>query len=451
MKKKRIAIKTRSDGVITGYMVTTGKTVPEGYTAIIEVDEGIILSGPSVVQAYKYSEGHIVRRTKKEIKKDTKKIRKRPPQTDNVYYPTVHNFENDIIQELAKGTKRIREIVLLVVFLALFLGIAASSLVSYLVTFSNALLISLISSLLLSATFLFFYFRREYGQKLGRFRVPTAIVYSIDKREVPLPRVISLGRRFSAIRIPMIISARKLFKTLGKSELLKQNPFIQSQITVFLLILNKMNEMNQMGAGRSLGPSIDIGPFAGAGMYKSLSFYVAPIEDLCPSEKDLFLVQEAMPHLKSILLPLGLSLQITFLGPDKPCMLAFKTQGLTFTLSVSMGQGNRLELSQWARTFTLASDQLYADGVVLDATVQYGGLKNRLKSAFLFRGIWSIYDYLKWCSDTILWVTDYLGWLEDDTEIPQEHAFVLVQEQPITYQAVVNTGNPLLPKIVFTE
>jgi hypothetical protein len=447
----RVAIQTKSDGVITGYMSYAGADIPEGYAAIIDIEDGIIVGGPDIVQAYKFSNGAIVRRTAKEIRKDARKFRKQPPQTDRIYFPSADRFAKDVIQELSAGGRRTREIVLLVFCLALTIGVSAASLVSFVAQPSSILLWLLIGSFIASVAIASIYLSREYGRKIALFRVPTAIVYNPTSREVALPRIINLGTRLSGARYPMIIASRSLFRKLNKFDLLKQNPFLQSQITVFLLILSRMNEMNQFGAGRSLGPSIDIGPFSAAGMYKSLPFYVAPLEKICPSEKDQFLIQEAMPNLKSMILPLGMSLAITFLSPSKSCTIRFSNRDLEYSISVSMGTGGGLQHSQWARTFNSMPNQLVADGVVLDGSIKYGGLSNRISSAFSRKAKWSLYDYLNWVSDTMQWITDYISWLENDTDIPQSRAFVLTQEAPITYQALVNTGNPHFSGIVFDE
>jgi hypothetical protein len=447
----RAAIQTRPDGVITGYFSYTGADIPEGYAAIIEIEDGIILGGPDVVQAYKFVNGAIVRRTAKEIRKDARKFRKQPPQTDRIFFPSADRFAKDVIQELSVGGRRTREIVLLVFSLALAIGIAASSLVSFAVQPTSTLLLMAVGAFVASVAVVSIYLSREYGQKMALFRVPTAIVYNPTSREVALPRIINLGTRLSGARYPMIIASRSLFRKLNKFDLLKQNPFLQSQITVFLLILSRMNQMNQFGAGRSLGPSIDIGPFSSAGMYKSLPFCVAPLEEICPSEKDQFLIQEAMPNLKSMILPLGISLGITFLSPTKSCTIRFWNRDLEYSISVSMGTGGGLQHSQWARTFNSAPGQLVADGVVLDGTIKYGGLGNRIRSAFSTKAKWSLYDYLNWVSDTMQWITDYISWLENDVDILQSLAFILATEVPITYQAMVNTGNPQFSAIVFDE
>ncbi|MBE3144079.1 MAG: hypothetical protein IMZ61_09185 [Planctomycetes bacterium] len=191
----RIAIQTRDDGVITGYMSYSGADVPEGYTAIIEIEDGIIVGGPDVVQAYKYSKGAIVLRSSKEMRKDARKYRKHPPQTERIFFPSADRFAKDAIQELSVGGRRTREIVLLIFSLALTLGVAASSFVSLTISPTLSLLLVMLGSLVASIAIACIYLTREYGQKIALFRVPTAIVYNPTSREVPLPRIINFRTR----------------------------------------------------------------------------------------------------------------------------------------------------------------------------------------------------------------------------------------------------------------
>jgi hypothetical protein len=415
--KRRLAIQTRKDRVITGYQVAPTGAASEGFTAVVEVDDSELIIAPGVPLSFRYVDGKVQRRPEKEIRAEAR--RQKFPRTSAPvkYLPSGEELSTDLLTEISTKDQKARELVAVAVLLAAGINLFASSLYALIQPMVSPVVIG-VASLVLILCVSARYFAREYRRQLCVFRVSTAIVLNRQSGEVALPLVLSSKEAAFDYHEPFVVTVRGILPQLAKFNILKEAPFRIHETATLVCLLKHLHVRLFMSPPNTIGDPVEVGPIMGMAAIKTLPQRIQYLETACQDSRDGLVLSEVLPDVEHIILPAGMALSASFLQKDKPAELRFTTAALELRISAALGGGGTLEFSTWNRTFNMPKNELFYSALVLDLSVGYGGLLNTLSSRFQTRGVWTFDDYAVWFSQVVSWFADYLFWLHEEKDIP---------------------------------
>ena len=264
-------------------------------------------------------------------------------------------------------------------------------------------------------------------------RTATAIVFHQKNKRIPLPLKIKLKPRLSKIETPFIIEVKKIFYALNTYDKEKIEDIKIGNLTFLLYILSKINKNSLFPSTSQKIFSFDIGPFSDSSQIKKLDYYPVIVDNIFINSSDKKLVQECMPYLKMIYLPLGVKLKVSLLFEESP-YISFESQFIKLRIQPTMGSCTFLSLSEWDIDFTIPSQELLVLSTILTTKIEYGGLLRTLVKSIKRKGRWPYTDYLTWFFDTIAYIHSKLFWIIDTSAIPDSELYLLKDEQKVQYE-----------------
>jgi len=427
----KIAIKVDRKGFITGHTTVSGDSIPQGYNYVTEIDGGIYITGPNTVPSYIWDGERIVPRTKKDVRKDIKRIRLKKRKQDALHLVG----QKGPLHEARESTQKLTELLLFGVVLALIIGVTSSSLFSLMIEFSPKPLIILMSAVVLAIILFIFSSAKLIPKKKYVEAIPSALAFNTQTQTVSLPKVIRMSRRLGR-STPLIISAISTYNTLAETQKKNEDGFRQYDLTLMLTITKIIHSFLNLPS--SLEPRsilIDKGPFSSISHFGVNWYYLQPIQDSVETDSDLSIIQDFVPSIRTFRLPIGMTLRIGL--SDKSKGFLFSSRGVSLRFQPFSGSSMPALYSQWKREFDGPKDKVFIHALSFLVTFEFSPLFSFPLRRRNKRGFWSTGDYVEWLSHMIDWMRQQLDWLEDESTIPDYEAFDLVDSSPPHYRCRV--------------
>jgi hypothetical protein len=341
-------------------------------------------------------------------------------------------MNNNPLNEAKKRVAEITNLLIAGVGIALFIGIAASTISSFACNLCIRLLMIIIS-ILIAIFFILRFYKKVIEIQHASQTIVTAIVYDNTTKNILLPKTLKMNPTLAVNVDPFPIALLRTYNTIRSYKGIPDQDI--SHIVIIITLLAALARKLTFYDG--FDPSIikiSRGPFiSSASIMDKKEYDSVGIDSISYNKIDIELLRLGMNN-QILKLPKGIKLRINLTDRDlSPLVLTMSCKAAKLSLIRLSGLGTILSSSGWRRSFAGNTNDNWVVGESYILKLCIGG-PSLLRLEKLDKSGWSVTQYLEWFNNLFTWIPTYLDWLETEDEIPDIRAFDLVSSNPAHYK-----------------